>query len=192
VTPPPEWPVIDPLGAVLAAFFTLSIVSLLAWMLWVPKPVARTVARARRSIGGVNRILVPLEWGAESDRAVELACRLGRDQHADIYLACVIEIPRTRVLNSPLHEGEAERIRETLRYAEQIVKLNHLRAVTFVERSREMSEGILRLADRVQPDLIVIGVPALYSTVKGLLGVLTLEEILRRAPCEVLLSKKPG
>jgi nucleotide-binding universal stress UspA family protein len=184
--------VIHPLGALIAFGFVLSMILLMSWMLWVPKPVAQTVARARRSVGGVRRILVPLEGGVTSDRAVELACRLGREQHADIYLAYIIEIPRTRALNTPLHEGESGQARQTLRFAEQIVKLNRLRAVTMVERAREVSEGILRLSNEVQPDLLVIGMPSLYSTVRGLAGTLAMENILRRASCEVLVSKMPG
>lgn len=184
--------VVNPFGALIALFFAVSMLVLLGWMLWLPRPVAQPVARARRSVGGVRRILVPLEWGVTSDRAVELASRLGREQHADIYLAYIIEIPRTRALNAPLQEKESEQARQTLRCAEQIVKLNRLRAITLVERSRELSEGILRLAGEFQPDLIVIGVPSLYSTVRGLMGMITLETIMRRAPCEVLVSKMPG
>lgn len=184
--------IIHPLGAVIAVAFLVSVFGVLGWMLWVPKPIAPPVARARRSVGGVRRLLVPLEWGVTSDRAVELACRLGREQHADVYLAYLLEIPRTRALNAPLHEAEAEQARQTLRNAEEIVKLNRLRAITVIERVRDASEGILRLAREVQPDLMVIGVPSLYSTVRGLFGVLALETILRRAPCEVLVSKMPG
>ncbi len=183
---------IDPLGALIAFLFTVCVVGLLTWMLWVPRQVAQQVSRARRSLGGVRRILVPLEWGVTSDRAVELACRMGKDQHADIYLACIIEIPRTRALNNPLHEKEASEARDTLKYAEQIVRLNRMRSVTLVERARETHEGILRLANELQPDLVVMGMPPLYSTVRGLIGMATLEVVLRRAPCEVLLSKMPG
>lgn len=183
---------VDPLGAAIALVFTTLIVILLGWMLWVPRPVARSVAMARSSVGGVKRILVPLEWGVTSDRAVELACRLGREQHADIYLACIIEIPRTRALNAPLHEAEAEEARQTLKFAEQIVRLSRLRAVTMIERSREASEGIIRLVNEVKPDLLVVGLPPLYSTVQGLVGMIALETILRRALCEVIVSKMPG
>ena len=183
---------VNPLGAVIAAGFLLGVVGVLAWMLWVPRPIAQPVARARRSVGGVRRLLVPLEWGVTSSRAVELACRLGREQHADVYLVYLLEIPRTRALNAPLHEGEAERARQALRHAEEIVKLHRLRAVAVIERVRDASEGILRLARELQPDLMVVGVPPLYSSVRGLFGVLSLETILRRAPCEVIVSKMPG
>jgi len=183
---------IDPLGALIALIFTVCVVGLLSWMLLVPRQVAVQVARARRAVGGVKRILVPLEWGVASDRAVELACRLGKEQHADIYLAYIIEIPRTRALNNPLHEKESAVARDTLKYAEQIVRLSRLRAVTMVERSRETYEGILRLANDIQPDLIVLGMPPLYSTVRGLVGMITLETVMKRANCEVLVSKMPG
>lgn len=184
--------VMDPMGIGIAGGFLLFMLVLMVWMLWVPRPVAQQVARARRSVGGLKRILVPLEWGVASDRAVELACRLGKEQHADIFLAYIIEIPRTRALNNPLHEKEASGARDTLKYAEQIVRLSRLRAVTMVERAREMHDGILRMAEEIQPDLIVMGMPPLYHTVRGLVGMITLETVMKKANCEILVSKMPG
>ena len=80
----------------------------------------------------------------------------------------------------------------SLEFAEQIVRMSRLRAVTVVERSREASEGIIRLINEVKPDLLVVGLPPLYSTVQGLMGMIALETILRKAPCEVIISKMPG
>jgi hypothetical protein len=61
-----------------------------------------------------------------------------------------------------------------------------------VERSREATEGIIRLINEVKPELLVVGLPPRYSTVQGLVGMIVLETILRKVPCEVIISKMPG
>ena len=73
---------VHPLGVLLAAGFAVPMAALLGWMLRVPRPVPQEVARAVRSVGAVQTILVPIVESYYSERAVELASRLGATQRA--------------------------------------------------------------------------------------------------------------
>jgi len=103
----------NPIGMGLAGLFALALLSVLWWMLHVPPPVPREVARAVHSLNALKRILVPILDTYYSERAVELACRLVEGQQGTIILGYVIEIPRTLPLDVPLPRSDA-RAREIL------------------------------------------------------------------------------
>lgn len=163
---------------------------LLWWMLHPPEAVKLLVARAYRSVDALKRILVPTTGLPYSDRGVELACRLGEMQKADIILTYVIEVPRTLPLNAPLPEAETKAV-EALNRAVEIVKLHDLEAIPSVERAREAAEGIIRVAKDNQVDLIVLGMRTNIHPTQAFFG-RTTESLIRRAPCEVVIDKLPG
>lgn len=178
------------LGALLALIFTLSLGGLLWWMLHPPPMLGPAVAKARRSLGTIKRILVPTAGMPYSERGVEMACRLGLEQNAQIILTYVIEVPRTLPLGVPLGEAE-EKARQALDRAKEIVNLHDLTPVALLERAREAAEGIIRVAIEKEVDLIVVGIrPSLKGAQHIFLG-RTSDTLLRRAPCEVLLDKLP-
>ena len=72
------------LGVVLAALFTISMSALLWWMLHPPKQIQPAVAKARHAVGAFKRILVPTSGVPYSEKGIELACRLGIKQEAEI------------------------------------------------------------------------------------------------------------
>lgn len=159
-------------------------------MLHPPAPVSREVAKARRSIDAVKRILVPTVGMPYSERGVELACRLGMEQKAEIILVYVLEVPRTIPLGTPLPESEA-RAQESIARAQAVVKLHGLSATVHIERAREVVEGIIRVAKDYDADLIVLGIRPRVSATEDILG-RTSDALLRRAPCEVIVDKLPG
>lgn len=180
---------ITPLGALIALAFTGLMVGLLWWMLHPPKPVPQVAARAKWAVGAIRRILVPTVGMPYSERGVELACRLGQEQKAEIILVYVIEVPRTLSLSTPLPEVEAKAT-EILNQANDIVSSHGLRASARIERAREASEGIIRAARDNEVNLIVVGVRPEVSPMSELLG-RTTDVLLRRAPCEVIIDKLP-
>ncbi|OGC78624.1 MAG: hypothetical protein A2145_02565 [candidate division Zixibacteria bacterium RBG_16_40_9] len=177
------------LGAILAFIFAISMGGLLWWMLHPPAMVGAAVAKARRSIGAIKRILVPTTGMPYSERGVEMACRLGLEQNAEIVLTYVIEVPRTLPLGVPLAEAEKE-AQQALERAKEIVELHELTPITLLERAREAAEGIIRIAKEKEVDLIVLGIRSKLTGAQHLLG-RTSDTLLRRAPCEVLLDKLP-
>ena len=180
---------LNPLGILLAVVFALLIGGLLLWMFRVPAPIAQEVARARRSVSGIKRILVPTRGAQHDERAVELACRLGQEQGSQIILTYVLEIPLTLSLNTPLPDEEAKATRAMQRSVE-IVELHNLEAIPRVERDRQAGRGILRTARDLDVDLVVIGMNPARSHFADPLG-RTTETLLRNANFEVIVDKHP-
>jgi nucleotide-binding universal stress UspA family protein len=178
---------VNPLGTLLAAGFALPMAALLIWMLRVPRPVPQEVARAMRSVGAVQTILVPILETYYSERAVELASRLGEMQRARILLGYVIEVPRTLSLGVPLPAAE-ERANRALEQAKTIVAMHGLVAEVEIIRAREAGEGISRVARDRGVDLIVVGISPEMGFTEGS-AARCAESLFRHAPCEVIIDR---
>jgi nucleotide-binding universal stress UspA family protein len=181
---------LNPWGILLAVAFALCMGSLLLWMFRVPAPIAHEVARARRSVSGIKRILVPTRGAQHDERAVELACRLGQEQGSQIVLAYVLEIPLTLSLSTPL-PAEEEKAAHAMQRSVEIVKLHTLEPIPRVERDRDAGRGILRTARDLDVDLVVIGMNPARSHFADPLG-RTTETLLRKADFEVIVDKHPA
>ena len=182
-------PTFHPLGIFLAAIFVTSMGLLFWWMFRVPPQVPREVAAVRRSVAAMQRILVPVSGKIASERAVELACRLGGAQKAEIVLVYIIEVPFTLSLDAPVSVEES-RGQEALRTAQFIVEQHGLSARTKIIPHRYAWGGILHLATEEMVDAIVMSVgagrPGLAEGMDR-----TTQEVLKRAQCEVILDKVP-
>ncbi len=174
-------------GAVLATGFAAAMATLILWMLRLPRAVSPEVARAVRSVGAVRTILVPILEAYYSERAVELASRLGQDQKAKILLGYIVEVPRTLSLGVPLPDAE-EAGKRALNQAKQIVALHALEAEAEVVRAREAGEGIGRLARDYDVDLIVLGISPDSGFIEGSTARVA-ESLFRHAPCEVIIDR---
>lgn len=176
-------------GFTAALIFAGTVITVLWWLLAVPPQVAAVAAHARRIVSSIRRIVVPVSMHANWERAVELACRLGEEQKAEVLLTYVIEIPFTLSLNAPM--GKAEKTaQEILERATAIVEQHELPVRTQVERARQTGEGIARLAKDEDADLIVMAAPWLGTALTGLQS-RTIEILLHRAPCEVIIDSAP-
>jgi len=153
----------------------------------VPRPVSAEIARAVRSVGAVRTIFVPILEAYYSERAVELASRLGEGQKATILLGFVVEVPRTLSLGVALPKVE-ERGRRALEQASQIVANHHLQSTTEMIRAREAGEGITRTARDHDVDLIVLGISPEIGFVEGSTERVA-EALFRHAPCEVIIDR---
>jgi nucleotide-binding universal stress UspA family protein len=183
-------PQITFLGAVLAALFTISMGALLWWMLHPPKQIQPAVAKARHAVGAFKRILVPTSGVTYSEKGIELACRLGEKQEAEIVLTYVLEIPRTLPLDAPIPEAEKQ-AEDALQRGKEIVELHHLTPILRIERAREAGEGIVKVAKDSDVDVIVLGMrPSWHGTQTG--WGKTTDTLLRKAHCEVVIDKLPG
>lgn len=181
---------IHPMGLILALLFAGSMGGLLLWMLWLPIQIPAAAAKARRSVFAVKRIVVPTVGLPYAERAVELACRLGQEQNAEVLLVHVLEVPRTLPLGVPLPEAEAEAVR-ILERAESIVTLHGLKSQKIVHRARIAGEEIARIAGEQDVDMIVLGARAKVGLREEMLG-RTSDLVLRHAPCEVIVDKLPS
>lgn len=180
-------PTFNPIGVLLAIVFVVSMGLLFYWMFRVPPAVPHEVAVVRRSVAAMQRILVPVSGQIASERAVELACRLGAAQKAEIVLIYVIEVPFTLSLGAPVPAEEA-RGQEALRTAQFIVEQHGLPVRTTLIPHRYAWGGILRLAREEMVDVIVMSVGTRRAGLTEGLG-RTAQEVLKRAECEVILDK---
>jgi nucleotide-binding universal stress UspA family protein len=178
-----------PLGVALALVFLVIVSATLFWMLRVPRPVPAEVARAVYSVEAARCIVVPIVEGIYSERAVELACRLGEPQHARLVLVHVLEVPYTVPLDTPLPELEArgQRALETARF---IAMQHGMKPEIYLIRHRSAPEGILSVARQVGADRIIMGVGLKHRPSGDGLG-RTVQEVMRRAACEVIVAKAP-
>lgn len=184
MTPPLHVSVV---GAIMAAAFAIPMAALLLWMLRIPQPMPQEVARAVRSVGAVQTILVPILEHYYSERAVELACRLGEMQKAKILLGYVLEVPRTLSLDVPLPTAE-EQAKRALEEAKAIVRMHGLEAQAEIIRAREAGEGIARLARDRGVDLIVMGISPGERLTEGSAARIA-EALFRHCPCEVIIDR---
>ncbi len=175
------------IGAFLAFIFTASMTALLWWMFHVPRAIPSAAAKARRAVGAIKRVLVPTSGALYSERGIELACRLGEEQKAEIYLINVIEVPRTLPLDAPLVEAEIK-AGDVIKRGEEIVTLRGLPVKGEVKRGRVAGEEIIRAAKDYDADLIVMGIRSEIRMAQEILG-RTSDLVIRRAPCEVILDK---
>jgi nucleotide-binding universal stress UspA family protein len=174
-------------GAIVAAAFAIPMAALLLWMLRLPRPVPQEVARAVRSVSAVRTILVPILEHYYSERAVEVASRLGGTQKAQILLGYVVEVPRTLSLGVAM-PGEEKGANAALEQAKTIVKMHDLEAQAEIIRAREAGEGIARVARDRGVDLIVMGISPRERLTEGSVA-RTAEALFRHAPCEVILDR---
>jgi nucleotide-binding universal stress UspA family protein len=186
----PDGPLhVSTLGIVLAVAFAGSMGGLLWWMLHPPPPIGAAVARAVRGVSAARRILVPAKGMSYSDRAVELACRLGQEQEAEIVLVYVIEVPLSLPLGTPLDRDEAK-ARDALEHSSQIVKLHGLRPVPAVRRDRDVAHGVLAVANDQGVDLVVLGINPRRITAGDSMGK-SIETILKKSGIEVIVDLVP-
>jgi nucleotide-binding universal stress UspA family protein len=181
-------PQVTVLGVMCALVFCVSMATLLWWMLHPPRQVSLPVAKAMVAVSSIRKIMVPVQGTTYAYKAVELACRLGKEQKAEILVTYVIEVPFTVPLSEPMDNAVTE-AKSVLERAEEIVKHSNLPCKPIIEKARQISEGVIRLAKEQDVDLIVIGIHPMIGLPDRIMG-RTSEAILRKAPCEVILDRR--
>jgi nucleotide-binding universal stress UspA family protein len=137
----------------------------------------------------LHTILHPTDFSPRSEFALQLACALTRDYGARLIVLHVATPP-------PLVYGEGLLIdsQEAFQDAkERLARLqlpdDNVRAERRFESGDPATE-ILRVADEIHADLIVVGTHGRSGVGRLLMGS-TAEQIVRQAPCPVLTLKMP-
>ncbi len=178
---------INPLGLVLAALFIGLMLMLFRWMFAVPPQMPMEVVNVESTLSNLNRIVVPLVESVASERAVELACRMASAEKSEIILAAVVTVPLSLPLNAelPALEEHAQHVIDTGRF---IVRQHKLKCESRIVRNRPAAEGIRQVARDVDADVIVMGM-GIHKRRDSTEISRTAMELLRRAPCEVIVAK---
>jgi nucleotide-binding universal stress UspA family protein len=179
-----------PLGVSIAFVFVVILGLTLFWMLRLPRPMAHEVARAVFSVQASRCIIVPILDLFYTERAVELACRMGKQQDAGIVLVYIVEVPRLLTLDSALPAEVEARAQQALKHAQSIVERHGLKAITSIIRAREANEGIGQIVQTYHGDIVVLGVQAAERHLPSIFT-RTADALMRRPPCEVLIDSMP-
>jgi nucleotide-binding universal stress UspA family protein len=178
-----------PLGVLLALVFLTAMGLTFWWMFRVPPPLPREAARAYHSVAAIRKILVPVLGTLVSERAVELAARVGERQRAEIILAYVVHIPWTLPLNARLPQQE-ERAQDAIKTAELLAERHNLPVRAYIVRHRMPIAAILHLVRKENVDVIVIGVSPRQPALRGQLRRMV-PQLLRHISCELIIDWLP-
>ena len=160
-----------------------------------PNPIP---AMANRKEVALEKILVPIDFSENASPAIDYAIRIGKLAGTHIALLYVVEIPRYQL--SPEVFSGSERIRSTLNDMEtramdrleapcKEIRTPGIECAASV-RTGIAYEEILDEAEKILPDLIVLGGTGGSALVRILLGS-TAERIVRFARCSVLVARHP-
>ncbi len=139
--------------------------------------------------GGAQRILVPLKLADVGEEVLATALRLAEDRGATVRVLHVVKVPMALPLDHVPGEEE-DRAREAIDEAREIAAELGVEVIPRVMRARSLSEAILDEAEASGTDLIVMGSAARWRGQKRFFSP-TVDEVLRRAPCEVMVVTYP-
>lgn len=138
----------------------------------------------------VRSILVPTDFSAVGEHAVGYAYELAKTLEADIHLLHVCEpVVDVGVVSLELSSmDQVERhAREKLEQTRSIRSASGLSVTCLVEVGHAATE-IIRAAERLHADLVVMGTHGRRGLRRALLGSVA-ESVLRSAPCPVLVAR---
>lgn len=158
------------------------------------KPILGPVAAPAPSLvpeepGAYRRILVPLKLGAIGEEALAAALRLAGEHGASIRALHVLPVPRDLPLDAPLPEVE-QRARAALEEARRLAGEQGVEIETRLARGRSIGDVILAEAEGFGADLVLLGSAPRWRRQSRLFSP-TVEDVLRRAPCEVMVIAYP-
>ncbi len=181
--------VMSPIGVVIAIVFIASIMTVLSWMLRLPKETesARTAAQTVRSVNNLRRILVPLlNINDVTDRIVALAAQMAQYRDGHVELLAVIEVPFVLPLNAYVEEDQ-RRALALLDRAEVIARRYTTNLTKRILKARLAGVAIVREAEERPIDMILMAnsPTRIHGGMQQLDPVV--EYVLKNAPCEVLV-----
>ncbi|HEX3289914.1 MAG TPA: universal stress protein [Gaiella sp.] len=134
-----------------------------------------------------RRIVVPIVPGRPSDDALDVACRLAAERGARVVALTVIEVPLELPLDADLPEEERlanDELDEAMAFGDTY----GVRVVGRLVRGRSASVEIVREAERRGAEIIVLGSPRKdLMRRRGVFGS-TVDRVMRRAPCRVMVT----
>ena len=151
----------------------------------------RRTPASLRGGGGVTayrRILVPLADAKESERAIDIACRLAAEHGGSLTALTVIEVPIKVPMDAYMIEEEAE-AKRVLDLARAIAHRYGVNVSARVVRARDAGEAIVEEASRANTEVIVLWAPRKRrSSSRARLFGGTVDFVLKHAPCRVMVT----
>jgi len=137
----------------------------------------------------LGRILVPMKIGLIGEEMLATAIKLAQERGSAVEALHVIRVPLEAPLESVLERAE-QRAAESLEEARALGAENGVEVVGETVRARSIGEAIVGEARKRDVDLIVLGSAPRWRRQSRFFSP-TVEYVLRRAPCEVLVVAFP-
>jgi basic amino acid/polyamine antiporter, APA family len=134
-------------------------------------------------------ILVPMKLGPIGEEMVATAVKLAQDRSAHVEALYVIRVPLDQAIDAELEEQE-RRAAESLSEAQLLGADHGVEVQAETVRARSIGEAIVSEATRRGNDLIVCGSSPRWRRQSRFFSP-TVEFVLRKAPCEVLVVAFP-
>ena len=152
----------------------------------------RVTADAERLIDSAvvfHRILVPMKIGIIGDEMLATAVRLAADQAAEVRALHVIRVPLDQPLDAPLSEPD-RRAEESIDAAKELGAEFGVTVEGTTIRARAIGAAIVEHAVEIDADLNVLGSAPRWRRQARFFSP-TVDYVLRKAPCEVLIVAFP-
>ena len=138
----------------------------------------------------VRRILVPMKVGDIGEEMVATAIALAKDRGAEVEALTVVRVPLKYPLEGPLPPDVAARVDASQEEARVLGEDHGVDVHTDVVRARSIGHAIVEEARTREADLIVLGSAPRWRRQSRFFSP-TVDFVLRRAPCEVLVVAFP-
>ncbi len=137
-----------------------------------------------------RRILVPMKLGDIGEEMVATAIAIAKERDAEVLAFTVVRVPRRFPLEGELPADVAEKVQRTLEEARALGEDHGVEVRAEVVRARSIGHAILEEAASRSADLIVLGSSPRWRRQSRFFSP-TVDFVLRRAPCEVLVVAFP-
>ena len=134
---------------------------------------------------GFTRILVPVTGTQADEEAIELACRLAKQDKGEIRAVYIITMKRDLPLDAEI-ETEIQKAEDILAGIEKVATTENYRVDTEVLQAREAGPAIVNEAAEREVDLILMGIAYKIRFGEFSLGEVA-PYVLKNSPCRVIL-----
>jgi nucleotide-binding universal stress UspA family protein len=153
---------------------------------------ARRLARWTGSIA-YRSIVVPLLERAETEHALDLACRLAADRRARVLLVAPLVVERELPLDAHF-DGELTALRARLESATAVASSYGVAVRREILRTRpgSLGEDVANVAAEHRAELVVVGAPV--ESRRGFRRAFSRDvlQLVRDAPCRVMIATGPA
>jgi nucleotide-binding universal stress UspA family protein len=136
-----------------------------------------------------SRIVVPMKLGVIGEEMLATAVKLASDHGGAVEAVHVIRVPLEQALDAPM-EDEEERAEAAIAEAKLLGADFGVTVTGTTIRARAIGNAIVSHAEEVGADLIVLGSAPRWRRQSRFFSP-TVDFVLRRAPCEVLIVAFP-
>jgi basic amino acid/polyamine antiporter, APA family len=139
--------------------------------------------------GAYERILVPMKIGLIGEEVLGTALRLAEERRCSVVAVHVIRVPLDQQLDAELFDAE-QQAEASLAEAKLLAKEAGVEIEVKIKRARAIGEAIVEEAVHHGVDLIVMGSAPRWRRQSRFFSP-TVDYVLRKAPCEVMVIAYP-